>query len=206
VTTPAGRRHAEGRAKPTRTSSTTSRSRSHRAGPVLRRGWQAHHRVAAGLLPQGGASRSTLARRFLKRWKARPQAGLLEELREQGVFFDELPTRWARSRPFDLVCHVAFDQPPLTRKERAEQRQEAQLLHQVRRAGPGRARGAARQVRRRAGIDDIETLEILKVEPLTPLGTPIEIIKLSAASRPTSPAVRELEDELYKRLGVGRKP
>ena len=66
---------------------------------------------------------------------------IIDELEEHGILLEALAEEVGKDfDAFDLICHVAFDQPPLTRKERAEQGQEAQLLHQVRRAGPRRAR------------------------------------------------------------------
>lgn len=59
---------------------------------------------------------------FLKRWKAaeRKQA-ILEELGNEGLLLDPLADEVGKDLdPFDLICHVAFDQPPLTRRERAE--------------------------------------------------------------------------------------
>ncbi len=106
-------------------------------------------------------SRTTRARRsasstprstaFLNAWNdAERKQAIVEELARQGVFLDELAEQVGRDfDAFDLVCHVAFDQPPLTRRERAEQVQKAQRLRQVRREGPRRSRSAARQVRRR---------------------------------------------------------
>ncbi|MFN9027983.1 MAG: type I restriction-modification enzyme R subunit C-terminal domain-containing protein [Akkermansiaceae bacterium] len=46
----------------------------------------------------------------------------MDELSQQGVFLDELAAQEGSDYDaFDLVCHVAFDRPPLTRKERADQ-------------------------------------------------------------------------------------
>ena len=58
---------------------------------------------------------------FLRRWKAADRKkAVVDELLERGVFFDDLADEVGREvSPFDLVCHVAFGQPPLTRKERA---------------------------------------------------------------------------------------
>ena len=88
---------------------------------------------------------------FLTAWNdADRKQAILEELAAKGVFLDELAEQVGRDYDaFDLVCHVAFDQPPLTRQERAEKVQEAQRLRQVRRQGPRRPRCPAREIRRR---------------------------------------------------------
>jgi hypothetical protein len=92
---------------------------------------------------------------FLRRWSSadRKQA-VIEELEAQGVLLealaDEVGKKLGKSfDPFDLICHVAFDRPPLSRRERAEQIRSATIFSQVRRAGPAGPGRAARQVRRR---------------------------------------------------------
>ena len=59
---------------------------------------------------------------FLKRWKeADRKKAVIEELEEQGVLFEPLADEVGKDfGPFDLICHVAYGQPPLTRRERAE--------------------------------------------------------------------------------------
>jgi len=59
---------------------------------------------------------------FLKKWsKADKKQAIIEELANEGVFFDALEVEIGKKLdPFDIVCHVAWDKPPLTRKERAE--------------------------------------------------------------------------------------
>ena len=59
---------------------------------------------------------------FLKRWKAaeRKQA-IIEELEAEGLPLDPIAEELGKDLdPFDLICHVAFDKKPLTRRERAE--------------------------------------------------------------------------------------
>jgi type I restriction enzyme R subunit len=59
---------------------------------------------------------------FLKRWKAaeRKQA-IIDELAAEGLPLDPIAEELGKNLdPFDLICHVAFDRKPLTRRERAE--------------------------------------------------------------------------------------
>jgi len=60
---------------------------------------------------------------FLTSWKqADRKRAIVEELEQQGVIFAALNEEIGSAfDPFDLICHVAFEQKPLTRKERAEQ-------------------------------------------------------------------------------------
>jgi len=71
----------------------------------------------------GDAVRRTYAtlEAFLSDWqKARRKGAIIEALQQQGVFFDELAGVVGRDYDaFDLICHVAYDAPPLTRRERA---------------------------------------------------------------------------------------
>lgn len=59
---------------------------------------------------------------FLKKWQESDQKqAIIAELEDQGVLLEALAKEVGREYgPFDLICHIAFDQPPLTRKERAE--------------------------------------------------------------------------------------
>ena len=106
---------------------------------------------------------------FLKRWKAaeRKQA-IIEELASRGpAARRRSPTSVGKDLdPFDLICHVAFDQPPLTRRERAENVTKRDVFTKYGDAGPRRARSAARQVRRR-GRRSISTIaSVLKIDAL----------------------------------------
>ncbi|MPZ24593.1 MAG: DEAD/DEAH box helicase, partial [Dehalococcoidia bacterium] len=59
---------------------------------------------------------------FLRRWTAaeRKQA-IVEELEAEGLPLGPIVEELGRDLdPFDLICHVAFDAKPLTRRERAE--------------------------------------------------------------------------------------
>ncbi len=58
---------------------------------------------------------------FLQRWNsAQKKTAIVEELEQKGIFFEELREEISKDLdPFDLICHIAFDMPPLTRKERA---------------------------------------------------------------------------------------
>ena len=88
---------------------------------------------------------------FLKRWKAaeRKQA-IIEELEAEGLPLDAIAEELGKDLdPFDLICHVAFDRKPLTRRERAENVKKRDVFTKYGATGPRRARCAARQVCRR---------------------------------------------------------
>lgn len=135
---------------------------------------------------------------FLKVWKKsdRKQA-ILKELEEQGVFFEELAKDVGRDlAAFDLVCHVAFDQPTLTRKERANNVRKRNYFTKY--------GDAARAVLEalldkfaNEDVDDIENIGVLKVQPLTSLGTATELVQRFGTKDDYLKAVLDLEDELF---------
>jgi type I restriction enzyme R subunit len=95
------------------------------------------------------------------------------------------------------VCHVAFDQPALTRKERANNVRKRNYFTKY---GPAvrDALEALLQKYADEGVDDIETMNVLKLNPLSRLGTPVEIVETFGGKDKYQQAIRELEDELYK--------
>ena len=135
---------------------------------------------------------------FLTTWQnAERKQAVIEELAAQGVFLDELAEQVGRDfDAFDLVCHIAFDQPPLTRRERAEQVQKRHVFAKY--GEQARAVLAALlQKYADSGLKSVESLEILKVDPLTAFGTPVEIIKFFGGKPNYLAAIRELENALY---------
>ncbi|WP_201790891.1 EcoAI/FtnUII family type I restriction enzme subunit R [Campylobacter devanensis] len=98
---------------------------------------------------------------------------------------------------FDFICHIAFDQKPLTRRERAERVKKRDLF--------GKYGEAAKEVINalldkyaQLGIYDIESTEILKQSPFTKFGKPSRIAALFGGNDEYRTALRELENELYK--------
>ncbi|MBI5759170.1 MAG: DEAD/DEAH box helicase family protein [Planctomycetales bacterium] len=135
---------------------------------------------------------------FLQRWTTADQKqAVLTELEQHGVFFAELAEQVGKDLdPFDLVCHVAFDQPPLTRRERAENVKKrnyfAKYGEQARAVLEALVDKYADE-----GIGTIETFNVLKVQPLDKFGTPIEIVRLFGGKDQYEIALRDLESALY---------
>lgn len=135
---------------------------------------------------------------FLNRWtKAEQKQAIIAELRQQGVFLDQLAAQvGADFDPFDLVCHIAFDQPPLTRRQRAERVRTRDVFTKY----GEKARTVLNALLDKyadEGIENIESVNVLRVQPLNKVGTPSEIIKLFGSRDKYTAAVRELEAELY---------
>ncbi len=143
---------------------------------------------------------ATLAE-FLTVWSdADRKQAILEELAGKGVFLDELAEQVGRDYDaFDLICHVAFDEPPLTRRERAENVRKRHVFAKYG-AEVRAVLDALLDKFADGGIQSVESLEILKVDPLTKFGTPVEIVKLFGGKREYLEAIQALEAELYRRV------
>jgi type I restriction enzyme R subunit len=135
---------------------------------------------------------------FLGRWTStEKKQAIIEELAEQGVFFDALAEEIGRDcDPFDLVCHVAWGMPPLTRKERAEQVKKRNYFtkygEQTRHVLEALLDKYADE-----GVEVIEETQILTISPFTEFGTPMEIIRAFGGLDQYRQAVHELEEALY---------
>ena len=135
---------------------------------------------------------------FLNTWNAaaRKQT-IVELLAGQGVFLDELAEQVGRDYdPFDLICHIAFDQPPLTRRERAERVKKRNVFGKY----GAKARAVLEALLQKyadSGIASVESLEILKVDPLRTFGTPVEIVTLFGGRDNYLAAIHEMETVLY---------
>jgi type I restriction enzyme R subunit len=137
--------------------------------------------------------------RFLNVWSsAEKKKAIVKELEEQGVFFDALKEEVGKEfDPFDLVCHVAFDAKPLTRKERAENVKKRNYFAKY---GEQAQKVLKNLLDKYAqdGLLTIESMEVLKLAPLNQLGTPVELVKAFGGKTQYLKALRELEQELYK--------
>jgi predicted GIY-YIG superfamily endonuclease len=98
---------------------------------------------------------------------------------------------------FDLICHVAFDQPPMTRKERANQVKKRDYFTKY----GEQARKVLEALLEKysdEGITNLESMDILRVRPLDQFGGPLEIIDQFGGKKQYLQALKELEQELYK--------
>lgn len=139
---------------------------------------------------------------FLRRWtSAEKKQAIIEELAEQGVFFEALADEVGDKSgkefdPFDLVCHVAWDMPPLTRKERADQVKKRNYFTKY----GEQAREVLEALLDKyadEGVSQIEETQILTIAPFTNFGTPIEIIRAFGGFEQYQKAVSDLEQALY---------
>jgi type I restriction enzyme, R subunit len=136
---------------------------------------------------------------FLNKWNSSDRKeAIITELEKQGVLVEALRDAVNREVDiFDLICHVAFDQPPLTRKERANNVKKRNYFTKY----GEQARLVLEALLEKyadEGVTDLERMEVLKVQPLTNYGSPIEIIKQFGSKEKYIEAIKELEQELYK--------
>lgn len=135
---------------------------------------------------------------FLRRWSAadRKQA-IIEELRKEGIFFEELAQEVGRDcDPFDLICHIVWDVPPLSRQERAR---EVKKRNYFTKYGEQARRVLEALLDKYAdeGIEPMEEPQILTIAPFNQIGTPMEIAKAFGGFEGYQKAVWELQRELY---------
>ena len=136
---------------------------------------------------------------FLRRWTdADRKVAIIDELLDQGVILEALEDQvGSEMDPFDLVCHVAFDQPPLTRKERANNVRKRDVFTKYSESARAVLDGLLAKYADQ-GIQHIEDIAVLQVQPLSALGTSMELMKRFGGKRQYLEAVRELEHELYQ--------
>ena len=135
---------------------------------------------------------------FLHHWShADQKQAIVHELEEQGVLLDALADQVGRDYdPFDLVCHVAFGRPPLTRRERADQVRKRDYFTRY----GDQARAVLEALLDKyadEGIESIEDLNVLRVQPFEQFGTPLEIIQRFDGKAQYLQALKDLEAQLY---------
>ena len=136
---------------------------------------------------------------FLQAWNdAEKKQAIIEELENQGLSFAELKEEIKSDLDiFDLICHIAWDAPALTRRERAENVRKRNYWTKY----GDKARSVLEALLDKyaeSGIENIEDMKILTVEPLKELGTPTELVGLFGGKPQYLAAIRELEAEIYR--------
>lgn len=137
---------------------------------------------------------------FLSRWnKAKKKQALIDELEEHGIVLDNLASEVGSDYgDFDLICHIAWDQPPQTRKERANKVKKRNYFTKY----GDQARAVLSALLDKyadEGIASLESAKVLRLDPFTAMGTPVEIINnIFGGKDQFDAAIAELEQELYK--------
>ena len=136
---------------------------------------------------------------FLMRWReADRKQAIVEELAAEGLQVDKLVEELGRDLdPFDLICHVAFDAKPLTRRERAAQVRKRDAFAKY---GP-KARAVLDALLTKyadQGMVNLDDPLMLKVPPLTELGTTVQLMRAFGGKAGFVRAVHDLQDALYR--------
>ena len=135
---------------------------------------------------------------FINRWNgAEKKTAIIEELKDRGVFLDAIKQEvGAGLDDFDLILHLAFDQKPLTRKERAENVKKRDYFSKYSEVAK-EVLEALLDKYMDEGISELESMEILKLNPFTEIGTPAKIIKSFGGREKYIQTVKELEEQIY---------
>lgn len=136
---------------------------------------------------------------FLRRWReAERKESVIAELAEEGLLLEPLQEEVGKDLdPFDLICHIAFDQPPLSRRERADNVTKRDVFTKY---GP-QARAVLEALldkyRDEGVIADLDNVRVLEIPPFNAMGTPIQLIKPFGSKAGFEYAVHELQNALY---------
>ena len=136
---------------------------------------------------------------FLRRWNAaeRKQA-LLEELKAEGLPLDPILDELGKDLdPFDLICHVAFDAKPLTRRERAENVRKRDVFNRY----GEQARAVLNALLEKyadEGVLNLDNTNVLRIPPLNQIGTTVELVRSFGGKGAFEKAVHDLQNELYR--------
>lgn len=135
---------------------------------------------------------------FLQKWnQAEKKQAVIDELQEQGVFFDDLKDEVGKDLDeFDMILHLAFDMKPLTKQERINNVKKRNYFTKY----SEQARNVLDILLEKyqtQGIKDIEGIEVLKLDEFKKIASPIQIVNYFGGKDKYLEAVRELEKELY---------
>jgi len=151
-------------------------------------------------------TRKTMAKQFssldefVKRWNEsdRKQA-VIDELALEGIIWSALEEEVGKEMdPFDMICHVVYDQPALTRKDRANNVQKRNYFTKY----SDTAQAVLQNLLVKyadVGVQEIENMQVLKVAPFTEYGNLSEIVKKGFGGKQEyEQAISELEAQIYQ--------
>lgn len=136
---------------------------------------------------------------FINKWNTtKKKEAIVRELEEYGIELSKLAEEVGKDYgDFDLICHIAYDQPPLTRRERADNVKKRNYFAKY----SDQARAVLEALLDKyadEGVLTIESPRVLKLTPFDQMGTPMEIIKgVFGGKENFESALQELERELF---------
>ncbi len=138
---------------------------------------------------------------FLKRWKAaeRKQA-IVEELAAEGLPLDVIADELGRNLdPFDLICHIAFDAKPLTRRERAENVKKRDVFTKY----GGQAKAVLEALLAKyqdEGVLNLDDANVLKIAPFSGMGSVVQLVNAFGGKQGFEQAVHNLQSAMYQEI------
>lgn len=136
---------------------------------------------------------------FIKTWNSKDKKDeIIQLFHDKGIDFEALKKEenMIDVDDFDYICHIAYDQKPLTRKERVENVKKSDFLSTY--------QGVAREVLetlldtyKDEGIYEIETTKVLKLEQFKKYGAPSKIAKYFGGKTGYLNAVHNLQNVIY---------
>lgn len=136
---------------------------------------------------------------FLRTWtEAEKKQAIIDELQDDGVLLEAVREELGKTEldDFDLICHIAYDKAPLTKKERAENVKKRHYLYKY--------SDVAKEVIEALldkyandGIKEIEDTKVLQLKEFQKIGSPMKIVKAFGGKEAYQKAVQELENEIY---------
>jgi len=150
-------------------------------------------------------SRKTIRRQFtslnqfLKRWReAERKETVIAELAEEGLLLEPLMDEVGKDLdPFDLICHIAFDQPPLTRRDRANSVVKRDVFTKYGPQARAVLEALLAKYRDEGVVTDLDNVKVLEISPFSSMGTPFQLIKQFGNRAGFEKAVHELQNALY---------
>ena len=139
---------------------------------------------------------------FLRRWKStgRKEA-IIEELAEEGLLLEPLLDEVGKDLdPFDLICHIAFDQPPLTRRERVNNVKKRDVFNKYGLQTRAVLEALLAKYQDEGIVTGLDNVKILEIHPFNTMGTPIQLIKEFGSKASFEEAVHELQSALYQEV------
>lgn len=135
---------------------------------------------------------------FIQKWNdSEKKEELIKELAEHGVLLEALREDVGQDLDdFDLICHIAFDQPALTRQERANNVRKRNYFAKYSETAQ-KVLNSLLDKYEKEGITSIEQGSILKVQPLNQIGSAVELVRAFGKKKDFDQAIKDLENEIY---------
>jgi len=138
--------------------------------------------------------------KFLARWKAAERKdAVIDELASEGLLLEPLMEEVGKNLdPFDLICHIAFDQPPLTRRERANNVKKRDVFSKYGPQARAVLEALLTKYQDEGMVGGLDNVHILEIPPFNQMGTPFQLIKEFGTRAKFEKAVHEMQAALYQ--------